>query len=168
MTLSPWRISDRYDPALVALADRHYSRQKPGTPQCIPPGTYVALVCADRTAGWVTSWPLYRQDEWRGAWINTLFRKEGDGLASDMIRAAVAHTRHRFPQVPPLGMVTFVNPRQVRHKRDPGRCYRKAGFRHVGTTPKGLLVFQLLAEEMPPPSPRWARSWRSWMVRREP
>ena len=153
MADSPWRVSDRYDPALVALADRHYSRQKPGTPQCIPPGRYVALIAADKTAGWVTSWPRYRQDEWRGAWINTFFRKEGGGLASEMIGYAIAHTRARWPQVPALGMVTFINPAKVRRKRDPGRCYLRAGFRHVATTAKGLLVLQLAETGMPASAP---------------
>jgi hypothetical protein len=37
----------------------------------------------------------------------------------------------------------------VRHKRDPGRCYRKAGWRHVGETRGGLLAFQQLPDEMP-------------------
>lgn len=151
---SPWRVSDRYDPVLVGLADRHYNRQKPGTPQCIPPGTYVALIAADKRAGWITTWPRYRLDEWRGAWINTLFRREGgDVLASEMIRAAVAHTRHRWPAVPALGMITFIDPPQVRRKRDPGRCYLRAGFTQVGVTAKGLLVFQLAPGAMPGPAP---------------
>lgn len=28
-----------------------------------------------------------------------------------------------------MGIVTFVDAAKVRHKRDPGRCYRKAGFK---------------------------------------
>ena len=152
MNESPWRVSDRYDPALVALADRHYSRQTPGSPQCISPGTYVALISADKTAGWVTTWPRFAQHAWRGAWVNTLFRKEGDGLASDMIRHAVAHTRAAWPAVPALGMITFVDGSKIRRKRDPGRCYRKAGFRHVGFTKGGLYAFQMLEAEMPAPA----------------
>jgi hypothetical protein len=149
VTGSPWRLSDRYDPAAVALADRHYSRQKPGTPQFIAPGPYVALISADKTALWVTRWPRYSQHAWAGAWENSLFRKEGDGLASDMIRYAVAHTRARWPAVPDLGMVTFIDAGKIRHKRDPGRCYLRAGFRHAGYTGKGLRVLQLLPAEMP-------------------
>jgi hypothetical protein len=33
------RKSHRFDPVGVALADRHYSRQKPGSPQFMPPGS---------------------------------------------------------------------------------------------------------------------------------
>lgn len=149
MSESPWRPSDRYDPAAVALADRHYNRQKPGTPQFIAPGTHLALIAADKTALWVTRWPKYSQHAWRGAWENTLFRKEGSGLASEMIRHAVAHTRAKWPRVPALGMVTFVNASKVR-STNPGYCYLMAGFRHVGFTKGGLHVFQMLeAWDMP-------------------
>lgn len=48
-------------------------------------------------------------------------------------------------------MITFVDPDKVRHKRDPGRCFLKAGFVHVGETKGGLLAFQLLPDSMPPP-----------------
>lgn len=70
-------------------------------------------------------------------------------LASDMIRLAVAHTRWKWPDVPDLGMVTFVDAGKVRHKRDPGRCYTHAGFRRVGFTKGGLVALQLLPEDMP-------------------
>src|SRR5580693_9386649 len=145
MNDSPWRESWRADPAAAALADRHYNRQAVGTAQFVPPGTCYVLRTEDRTAVWVTSWPRpeYVQHAWAGAWINSLFRKEGDGLASDMIRHAVAHTLHHWPQPPELGMVTFVDATKVRRKRDPGRCYRKAGFRHAGYTQAGLHVFQM-------------------------
>ena len=54
-------------------------------------------------------------------------------------------------------MVTFVDERKVRRKRDPGRCYRKAGFTQlknpdgtsVRTKEEGLLVFQMLPADMP-------------------
>lgn len=85
--------------------------------------------------------------------MNTTFRNEGAGLSSELIREAVAATRHIWPAVPALGMVTFVNASMVRRKRDPGRCYRRAGFHHVGYTKAGLLAFQLLPQEMPEPLP---------------
>lgn len=30
-----WHLSHRADPASAEIADRHYSRQKPGTPQFV-------------------------------------------------------------------------------------------------------------------------------------
>lgn len=147
-----WQLSDRADPASRAIADRHY-RQKPGTPQFVPPGR--CLVLRADEALWVTSWPLaeYVRHAWPGAWINSCFRREGgEHVASDMIRAAVAATRWKWPDVPDLGMVTFVDARKVRHKRDPGRCYRHAGFRRCGETKGGLVAWQMLPEDMPDPA----------------
>jgi hypothetical protein len=156
---SPWRRSDRADPAAVRIADRHYNRQKPGTPQFVPPGRCLVLLTDDRAALWVTSWPLaeFVQHDWAGAWINSLFRYErqpdSPHLASDLIRSAVAHTRAQWPDIPELGMVTFVDPGKTRRKRDPGRCYRKAGFTVAGRTKGGLVALQQLPDEMPPPVP---------------
>lgn len=146
-----WCLSHKGDVRALPLADRHYNRKKPGSPQFAPPGRSFVLLSEDATAVWVTSWPFaqYVRHAWPGAWINSLFRKEGPGLASDMIRAAVAATRAHWPDVPALGMVTFVDASKVRHKRDPGRCYRKAGFKHVGFTKGGLWAFQILPHEMP-------------------
>jgi hypothetical protein len=47
-------------------------------------------------------------------------------------------------------MITFVDPSKVRPKRDPGRCYRRAGFEVVGETKVNkLIALQLLPEQMP-------------------
>jgi hypothetical protein len=149
--VNPWCPSWRADPVARPLADRHYNRQRVGSPQFVPPGRCVVLRIDDR-ALWVTSWPqaAYVQHAWAGAWVNSLFRNEGAGLSSALIAAAVAATcAHWIP--PPLGIVTFVDPAAVRHKRDPGRCYRKAGWRHVGFTKAGLWVYQQRPVEMPAP-----------------
>ena len=53
--------------------------------------------------------------------------------------------------MPDLGMVTFVDAGKVRRKRDPGRCFLRAGFQRCGETKGGLLAFQMLADEMPEP-----------------
>jgi hypothetical protein len=65
-----------------------------------------------------------------------------------------APPRAKWPDVPELGIVTFVDAAKTRRKRDPGRCYRRAGWRHVGfTKDEGLYAFQQLPDEMPPPVP---------------
>lgn len=144
-----WSISHRADPAARAIADRHYNRQKPGATQFVPPGRCIVLLSP--RALWVTSWPFaeFVKHEWAGAWVNSCFRNEGEGLSSDLILQAIAATRSRW-QPPSLGMVTFVDAAKTRRKRDPGRCYRKAGFRHVGFTKGGLWAFQMLPADMPP------------------
>jgi hypothetical protein len=85
--------------------------------------------------------------------MNSFFRNEGAGLSSDLILAAVGATRTFWHQPPELGMVSFVDASKTRHKRDPGRCYRKAGFQHVGFTKAGLHVFQMLPADMPAAAP---------------
>jgi hypothetical protein len=88
---SPWRLSYRADPAALGLADRHYNRQKIGSPQFVPPGRCLVLLTADRSALWVTSWPFaeHVKHAWAGAFVNSLFRNEGGHLSSDLIRWAV-------------------------------------------------------------------------------
>jgi hypothetical protein len=70
------------------MADRHYNRQKPGTPQFVPPGRCLVLLAPE--ALWVSSWPFaaYVRHTWPGAWINSCFRREGGGTCqrTDNIR----------------------------------------------------------------------------------
>lgn len=112
MTASPWRLSDRADPAALLLADRHYSRQKPGTPQFVQPGRCLVLLTADGSALWVTSWPFaaYVHHAWPGAWVNSWFRNEGGDLSSDLIHLGVAHTRAKWPDPPARGWSPWLTP----------------------------------------------------------
>lgn len=98
-----WHLSDRADPRALPLADRHYSRQKIGTPQFVPPGRCIVLLTAEAHACWVTGWPYaeYVRHAWAGAWINSFFRNESPHLSSDLIRQAVAATRARYGTPPP-------------------------------------------------------------------
>jgi hypothetical protein len=113
------------------------------------------LLTGDADALWVTSWPFaqYVRHAWPGAWICSLFRNESPHLSSELIREAVQVTRHIWPDVPDSGMVTFVNADKTRRKRDPGRCYRKAGWKPCGMTKGGLVALQILPGEMDDPAP---------------
>ena len=146
-----WCISHRADPAVVPLADRHYNRQKIGSPQFAPPGRCLVLKTAAVDAFWITSWPFaeYVKHALAGAWVCSAFRNESEHLSSELIREAVACTLWRYGDAPALGMITFVDTRKTRKKRDPGRCYLRAGFRSVGTTKGGLIALQLLPDDMP-------------------
>lgn len=150
-----WKLSHRADKPALTLADRHYNRQKIGSPQFVPPGRCFVLVSECERAVWTTSWPFaqFVKHAWAGAWVNSIFRNEGAGLSSDLIRQAVAATRAYWPDVPELGMVTFVHADKVKRKRDPGRCYLKAGFKNVGFTKGGLVALQLLPVDMPEADP---------------
>lgn len=133
------------------IADRHYNRQKVGAAQFVPPGRCLVLVCEG--AFWVTSWPFgeYVKHRWPGAWVCSAFRNERPDLyrSSDLITAALAASRWKWPEVPELGMGTFVDRSKVRPKRDPGRCYLRAGFIPDGETGGGLVALIMRPESMP-------------------
>lgn len=160
-----WALSFRADARALPLADAHYNRQAVGSPQFVPPGRCVVLLTPARDALWVSSWPKaeYVKHRWAGAWINSTFRRDPTApLASTLIREAIAATRAIWGDPPPLGMVTFVDANKVRRKRDPGRCYRRAGFTLVGTTQEaGLLAWQLPPESMP--GPCWPLGATPWL-----
>lgn len=160
MSEMPWRLSYRADRWANFVAKRHYTCQSPESDQFVPPGRCLVLVTPAVDAVWVTSWPLaeFTHHAWPGAWVNSLFRREVHSpyLASDLIRAAVAATRWYWPDVPELGMVTFVDASKVGRKRDPGRCYLRAGFSYARDeqgrqvlTKGGLVVLRMMPGEMP-------------------
>ncbi len=148
-----WRLSHRFDREALPLADRHYNRRKPGSPQFVPPGRCLVLKAGEPVDGlWVTSWPFaeYVRHRWPGAWVCSCFRREGGPRASDMIRAAVAATRYRYGDAPELGMVTFINRKHVRPTKVRGQyvygwTWLKAGFDPDGETEGGLLAFRIRA-----------------------
>lgn len=146
-----WVRSHRFDADVLPLADRHYNRRKVGSPQFAPPGRCLVLKTRALDAFWITSWPFaeYVRHAWAGAWVCSAFRNESPHLSSELIREAVAATRAEYGEPPELGMITFVDTDKTRKKRDPGRCYLRAGFKNVGFTKGGLVALQLLPSEMP-------------------
>lgn len=157
-----WQSAYRAEEHARELADRHYNRQSVGSAQFVPPGRCAVFYA--RTAGgeafWVTSWPFpeYVKHEWAGAWICSAFRNEGAGLASDLIRQALAATRYELGEPPPLGLVTFVDPGKVRPTMVRGRTvygwsFLRAGGVVVGRTKGDLIAIQFLPEVIPPAEP---------------
>jgi hypothetical protein len=148
-----WRYTNRGDHLGCALADRHYSRTKVGAPQFGGNGSILAMlapVAGDPCALWVTKWQRYvRTEWWLDVWVCSLFRNEGAGLSSELITEAVAATRAVWGEPPPRGFTTFVDPDKTRRKRDPGRCYRKAGWEEWGETDAGLVVLGLSPDRFP-------------------
>jgi hypothetical protein len=162
-----WKLSWRCDPKARVLADKHYNRQSIGADNFAPPGRCLVLLSDDEKSFWVTSFPFqeFTHHAWGGAWICSAFRNEGSGLSSELIRDALACTAWKWP-VPPLGMITFVDPTKVKSKRDPGFCYLKAGFKRAqcpehpvtmlgcaacaGKTVGGLVALQIFDKDMPP------------------
>lgn len=149
-----WQLSDRADPVANRIAKRHYNCQSPESRQWVKPGACLCLRTAAGDAVWSSSWPNaeYVRHEWAGLWECSTFRNESEYISSALIKDAVAITRGRWGYPPPGGMVTFVNPDKVRHKRDPGRCFLRAGFTRAGFTKSGLVALTLAPEAMPDPS----------------
>lgn len=146
----------RADPRALPLANRHYNRQNPNSPQFMPPGSCLCLLAGENPAAgalWGTLAPKkqYVQHQWAGAWTCTLFRNESAVLSSNLIRQAVAATVHRYGAAPPEGFITFVDRAQTKGKRDPGFCYLMAGWHPIGRSQKGLYAFGLGPGEMPAP-----------------
>lgn len=123
-----WQVRDKSDGAANALADRHYSRRRPGSGQVGPPGRKLVLVSPDERAVWLTHWPKaeYAMDG-LDAWRCSIFRNEGDVLSSDLILAAMALTEALWDERPNDGWVTWVDTRKVA-SRNPGYCFLRAGW----------------------------------------
>lgn len=163
-----WIQSHRADAEVVPLADRHYNRQKIGSPQFAPPGRCLVLKTPEVDAFWITSWPFaeYVRHAWAGAWVCSAFRNESEHLSSELIREAVAVTLAYYGAPPEKGMVTFVDTRKTKPKLHPGYCYLKAGFQYVGQTKGGLVALQLLPQDMPA-AKRAAGEWKPYQPARK-
>lgn len=158
--MTRWRLTTRFDRAAAALADRHYSRQTPASPQFVPSGRTLVLVTEGYGAVWATNWQVsndgiaFQLHDWPLAWVCAIFRNERPDRdrSSELVREACAATVALWGQPPMQGMVTFVDAAKVRKKRDPGRCFLRAGFRCVGQTRSGKVALQLVPGDFPPPA----------------
>ena len=157
-----WYLSHRADPLVKRLADRHYNRQNPDSPQFVPSGRCVVLRTALSDAFWVTLAPYaqYVRHRWAGAWTCTAFRNEGSILSSVLISQAVAASLFILKTPPALGFVTFVDPSKVRSS-NPGCCFKKAGWQFVGHSKSGLPALQLLPERFPSANPPFGTQCQS-------
>lgn len=142
-----WHVVARDDRRARALADQHYSRQTPGAKDFMASGRTLVLLSHDGLAVWgaIENMDPAGNPRWRCS----IFRRERECLAraSDLVIAATAmtygHWRRRMPSVP---LQTEVDPSKTRHKRDPGRCFRRAGWVEVDRR-RGLVVLQAPAQK---------------------
>ena len=125
-------ISKRYAKA-AALADRHYSRRKIGSPQFMPPGQTLVLWQPGALFGWWRPHPdsgIIAMNKLDG-WTCTIFRNEGAGLSSQLILEAELALADTGLGCGPDGMLTYVWPARIRSE-NPGCCFKKAGWKkHV-------------------------------------
>ena len=148
-----WCLTRDGDPAGYALYQRHYSaaknrrsshhrhsrHQHSRQRQFVGPGEKLVLLGTDARSLFVWQRSLYRQDGQSG--VNcAVFRNEGHTLSSTLIAEASQLAWLRWPEA---RLFTFVDPCQVRPKRDPGRCFLRSGWRREGTSIGGLLIFAI-------------------------
>jgi|SRR5882762_3277980 len=124
----------KFDLEACLLADKHYSRQKPGTNQFMPPGKTMILRSAagDIVFGWL--WQQKR-DDMQAGYNCSIFRNESSRLSSEIIVEAENKV------VADWGSnrgFTYVNPEGIRNKRNPGYCFKVAGWKLIGYSSSGL------------------------------
>ena len=138
--MNDWLPVTKFDPRACALADRHYSRRKPGSGQFMPPGQTIVLLHRTERAvfGWWRPHPKAGIVPMNGldAWTCTIFRNEGAGQSSGLIFEAEAWVLARGYSVGPDGFVTYVWDKRVA-SANPGYCFKRAGYRTRGRSADG-------------------------------
>lgn len=156
-----WKHVSTYDVRARVLADRHYSRQNPGTPGFCPPGNSIVLLGLNNDALWVSHRPdplaglAVKRADGFDYYDNPYFRNESGHRASDMIREALAITRFIWQDFFPVdGFHSFVDPRKVkpimrRSCAVYGWVFEKAGFilYPEPTKERGLLRYIMPLEQ---------------------
>ena len=139
------------DRRAVALFERHYScdlegRRKRQAKLFVQPGEKMVLLTLECDALFV--WVKNRVERWdKQTGVNcAVFRNESPHLASDLIREACQIAWGKWPGE---RLFTYVDHSKIRKKRDPGRCFLRAGWRPCGESKENkLLIFECLPEWM--------------------
>jgi len=142
LNTGPWIEVRDGDHTAAALFDRHYSRNRNavGDPRVAGPGEKMVLLtpCARALFVWrkfITKDPSAGPEDVNCA----IFRNEGAGLSSELIRAAMPLAWAKWGW---QRCYTYVNPRRVRSS-NPGYCFLMAGWRRCGITKtRRLLVLE--------------------------
>ena len=126
------------------IFDQHYSRyhyadgRKPK--HFVGPGEKLVLITPEADALFV--WRKFISMDHQQGVNCAVFRNEGPRLSSELIRLAVDIAWQRWPGE---RLYTYVNAGRIRRKRDPGRCFLRAGWNYCGRTKSGLHILELLS-----------------------
>lgn len=157
-----WKHVGLTDVRARLLADRHYSRQHPGTPCFTPPGNNIILLGLNDDALWVSHRPdpramleMPRRDGFL-YWDNPYFRNESGRVASELIIQALQVTMYLWQdEIPRDGFHSFIDPKKVKPMMRRGRetwgyTYEKAGFSlyPMRTKERNLLRYVLGAQQL--------------------
>jgi hypothetical protein len=131
-----WLRVTKFDTRACALADRHYSRRKIGSPQFMPPGQTIVMITVDEAAvfGWWRPDPSSGIVAMNGldGWTCTIFRNESPYyLSSELILDAETAIDEFGYSCGPDGLLTYVWDKKVKSE-NPGYCFKKAGWRAIG------------------------------------
>lgn len=127
-----------------AIFDRHYSRYRyaDGRKPLIFVGPGEKMVLLTPCARALFVWRRFISRDGQQGINCAIFRNEGAGLSSELIRVADRLADRRWPGE---RHYTYVNPRAVRSS-NPGFCFLKAGWRRCGTTKvRKLLILERMA-----------------------
>lgn len=142
LTDSVWIETRDGDPTARAIFDRHYSRRRYADGRqptlFVGPGQKMVLLTPCARALFV--WRKFMSMDQQNGVNCAIFRNEGAGLASRLIRAAMLLAWKRWPGE---RLYTYVNPRRVQSS-NPGCCFKRAGWRRCGFTKRGLIVLEVL------------------------
>lgn len=129
-----------------AIFERHYSRRVSNDSDLfVGPGGKMVLLTPCARAVFV--WRLFINDDPMGRGVNcAVFRNEGAGRSSDLIRSAMVAAWSRWPG---QRLYTYVDPKKV-SSRNPGYCFQVAGWRRCGVTKtRRLLVLEAVPASVP-------------------
>jgi len=130
----PWVAVRDGDDTARSLFDRHYSRYRYADGRTralfVGPGEKIVLLTPCARALFV--WRKFRSADAQSGVNCAVFRNEGAGLSSHLIRAAERVAWERWPGE---RLYTYVNPVAVASS-NPGWCFMAAGWQRCGTTKK--------------------------------
>lgn len=140
ISAEPWIEVKDGNPTAMELFKRHYTaRSSRKIQQFVGPGEKMVLLTPDVRGLFV--WRKFISDSGETGVNCAVFRNEqsSEGRSSYLILAAVEKALNRWPGE---RLYTYVDPKKVRHKRDPGRCFIRAGFTRCGVTKSGKLILE--------------------------
>jgi hypothetical protein len=157
-----WTVTRDGDSSVMDIFRRHYSynirrnqlKLWPNASDALVAGPGEKLVLKTPCGRAIFVWRKFKSDNGQQGVNCAVFRNEGAGVASELIRAADAIAWSRWPG---HRLYTYVNPRKIKRSRQPGRCFLKAGWRYMLdankkralTKRRRLLILEHLPEEHP-------------------
>ena len=136
-----WLLVKDGDARVRTLFDRHYSRRhyKDGRRPKLFVGPGQKMVLLSPLCDALFVWRKFISRDHQEGVNCAVFRNEGSLLSSQLILAAEAWARLRWPCE--RRYYTYINAKKIK-SRNPGYCFLQAGWRRCGYTKRKLLVLE--------------------------